>query len=322
MDAAGFRTDVDATPDSLRTLAEALSAGRTGRVAPTLLAGVDAVLLLGMGSSGYAAGVVAARLRALGVRAVAELASSELLPPADPRQLVVAVSASGASVETVAAAARYAGGGRLVAVTEDASSPVTQGAHDVLPLLAGAEDGGVACRSYRHTLAVLLALADQLARGTAPDLAASCRSAADATERLLATAPDWVPPVADLLRGPDGCWVVAPAARWSSAQQSALMVREGPRRPAHAGETGDWSHVDVYLTKTLDYRLLLLPGSPYDAELLRWTAERGSTVVSVGPPVASGAASVPYEGSERPDVALLTETTVAELVAHHWWASA
>ena len=321
MDAAGFRADVDATPDSLRTLAEALAAGRTGRVAEPLLTGVDAVLLLGMGSSAYAAGVVAARLRASGVRAVAELASSELLPPPDPRLLVVAVSAGGSSVETVAAAARYAGVARLVAVTEDATSSVTAGADHVLPLLAGAETGGVACRSYRHTLAVLLALADQVAAGTAPDLAASCRGAADATQRLLAGAPDWVPPVADLLHGPDGCWVVAPAARLSSAQQSALMVREGPRRPAHAGETGDWSHVDVYLTKTLDYRLLLLPGSPYDGELLRWTAERGSTVVSVGAAVAAGAATVPYEGWGRPDVALLTETTVAELVAQHWWAS-
>ena len=114
--------------------------------------------------------------------------------------------------------------------------------------------------------------------------------------------------------------MVAPAARLASAQQSALMLREGPRRAAHAAETGDWSHVDVYLTKTMDYRMLLLPGSPWMDELVRWTTERGSTVVSVGPAVPGVAHTVAYDGWDRPDVALLTETTAAELVAAHLWS--
>jgi glucosamine 6-phosphate synthetase-like amidotransferase/phosphosugar isomerase protein len=264
--------------------------------------------------------VAAARLRAAGVRAVAELASSELLPPADPKTLVVAVSASGASAETVAAAARYLGRSRVVAVTEDAGSALTRGADQVVPLLVGPEVGGVACRSYRHTLAVLLALAGQLAPAAAVDLSQSCRSAADATARLLETAATWCQPVTELLDGPDGCWVVAPAARLSSAQQSALMLREGPRRPAHAAETGDWSHVDVYLTRTLDYRMLLLPGSAWDGELLGWTAERGSTIVAVGATVPGSRRTVSYAGWERRDVALLTETTVAEVVAQRLWS--
>ena len=47
------------------------------------------------------------------------------------------------------------------------------------------------------------------------------------------------------------------------------MLREGPRLPAYGCETADWSHVDVYLTKTTDYRMLLLAGSRWEAELLR-----------------------------------------------------
>ena len=73
MDPTGFAADVVAIPASLRVLADALDAGSV-RVADAVLSGVDAVLLLGMGSSAYAAGVVAARLRAAGVHAVAELA--------------------------------------------------------------------------------------------------------------------------------------------------------------------------------------------------------------------------------------------------------
>ena len=116
-------------------------------------------------------------------------------------------------------------------------------------------------------------------------------------------------------------YVAAPARRFASAQQSALMVREGPRRPSTACETGDWNHVDVYLTKTLDYRLLLLAGSRSDAELLTWTSDRRSTVVAVGADRESAALSVRYRHDGEDDVRLLAETFVAELVAQHWWAS-
>lgn len=53
------------------------------------------------------------------------------------------------------------------------------------------------------------------------------------------------PDVAALVLGPQGTYVAAPARRLRSAQQSALMLRGGPRRPAVACETCDWSNVDV-----------------------------------------------------------------------------
>ena len=125
--------------------------------------------------------------------------------------------------------------------------------------------------------------------------------------------------MADALDGPDGVYVLAPAERWSSAAQSALMVREGPRRPATGCETGDWSHVDVYLTKTLDYRALLLTGSRWDAQAMDWLRQRGTTVVAVGAPADGAATVVRYPGDDDPEVALATETLVAELVAARWW---
>ncbi len=319
MEPAGFLADVEAVPLTLGRLARALRAGDLAVAA--VPAAPARVLMLGMGSSAYAAGVVAARLRAAGAAAVADLASSSLLPPPHPDLLVVAVSASGGSAETVAALAPHLGVSTVVAVTEEPGSAVAAGADVVLPLLAGPEQGGVACRSYRHTLAVLLAVAERLRPGVAADVPGACRRAAAATEALLATRDSWLPQVAEALDGPSGSWVVAPAARLASAQQSALMLREGPRRPSHACESGDWSHVDVYLTKTLDYRMLLMPGSAWDSELLRWTAERGSTVVSVGSPATGAAATVRYPRDDEPDVALLAETTVAELVAHRLWSA-
>jgi len=117
--------------------------------------------------------------------------------------------------------------------------------------------------------------------------------------------------------------VLAPVERFSSSRQSALMMREVPRRPAFASETGDWSHVDVYLTKTQDYRALIYAGSAWDAQALDWMTQRGSTWVSVGvgadgAPLAGAVASVRYPGEEDPRVAQLAEVLVAERVAGLW----
>ena len=140
----------------------------------------------------------------------------------------------------------------------------------------------MACRSYQHTLALLMALECHLAGADTAALVGVVAAAADASEQLIDTESDWRPEVSELLLGPSGTHLAAPAHRFCSAQQGALMLREGPRLPAVGCETGDWSHVDVYLTKTTDYRLLVFAGSEWEAQLAEWTTARGSTVVGVG----------------------------------------
>jgi hypothetical protein len=91
---------------------------------------------------------------------------------------------------------------------------------------------------------------------------------------LLDSETDWRLEVSEPLLGPSGVYLAAPAHRVCSAQQGALMLREGPRLPAVGCETGDWSRVDVYLTKTIDYRLLVFAGSRWEAQLAEWTSAR------------------------------------------------
>jgi hypothetical protein len=78
--------------------------------------------------------------------------------------------------------------------------------------------------------------------------------------------------------------------------------------------------VDVYLTRTLDYRALLFTGSRWDEQAVDWMRRRGSTFVAVGGPIDGAAEVVRYAGDADPEVALATETLVAELVATHWWS--
>ena len=91
------------------------------------------------------------------------------------------------------------------------------------------------------------------------------------------------------------------------------MFREGPRLQADACETGDWLHVDVYLTKPLAYRAVMCTGSRFDADVERWLEQRGGRAVRVG------VGGIRYRGDDDPDVALLTETLVPELLAADVW---
>ena len=100
------------------------------------------------------------------------------------------------------------------------------------------------------------------------------------------------------------------------------MLREGPRLPAVGCETGDWSHVDVYLTKTTDYRMLLLGGSRWEPQLLDWTRPaRHARSSPSGRTCPARPTRCATRHDDVDDVRLLTETLVGELLAAHAWLS-
>jgi glutamine---fructose-6-phosphate transaminase (isomerizing) len=316
MDPTGFLHDIEQVPSTLAGFARSID---TGSATWPIDTPPRRVLFLGMGSSFFAASTVASRLRAHGIDAVAELASAELTWPPSPDLLVVPISASGSSTETLLAVARHVGTSRVVALTNTSDAPLHQMADAVVDMAAGVEIGGVACRSFRHTIASLLVLESQLVGAAAP--AVAVRRAAAAAEYLLDRRDAWLPEVVDTLTTDDGTWFLAPVERLASALQGALMVREGPRRRADACETGDWSHVDVYLTKTLDYRAVVFTGSRHEPAAAEWMHKRHSTSVAVGGAFPGARVEVRYPGDDEPVVALLTEIVVAELLAAAWWAT-
>lgn len=313
MDPALYLRDLEAKPAALHALADRVDAIDWPVTAS------QRVLLTGMGSSWFAADTAARRMRRADIHAVADIASIDASAPPSADLAVVGITASGGSAETLRLLAQHHGTSTTIALTNTAGLDLPVD-HTVL-LHAEPETGGVACRSYLHTLVLLLRLEHQLA-GTLPGLAATVHAAADAAQHLLDTRADWLPVLSDVLGGPHGTWLLAPAERMGNALQGALMVREGPRRLADGCETGDWSHVDVYLTKTLDYRALLFGGSRYDAAAAQWMRDRGSRFAVVGPASVEGAELVVrHPGDHDPLVSLLTEVLVAELLAAHWWVA-
>jgi fructoselysine-6-P-deglycase FrlB-like protein len=264
------------------------------------------VLFIGMGSSRYAALNAAAYLRSLGRDAHAEHASSGAPQPPEKGLLVVAVSAGGGSRETVAAARRHRGTSTVVGITNRPQSALASEVDTCLELHAGEEASGVACRTYTNTLALLLMMSGIEARRVA--------TAAEASAGLINTTPEWLGVAAELV-GRRAIHVLAPAERIGSAEQSALMLREVPRIRADACETGDWSHVDVYLSKLPGLGLVLLRGSAWEAEVLEWAGSRGCPVVTVGGPLPGAALDVPVPGGDDPIVRMLAEVRVCELLA-------
>jgi fructoselysine-6-P-deglycase FrlB-like protein len=146
----GFAADLYRKPEVLGSLSAMLADGNPW--ADVVPPGTQRVVLLGMGSSAYAGGVAAARMRARGLVASSELASSQLIPAWAQGTLVVATSASGGSAETLDALERLPQGVHTVALTNTAGSAIAKRCTSVVELAAEPEVGGVACRSYQHTL--------------------------------------------------------------------------------------------------------------------------------------------------------------------------
>ena len=322
MDPVLFGQDLERTPETLRALAVNLRSSNPWRVASKALDGVRSgrrLVLFGMGSSHFANAVLALRLQAAGINAFAVLASADPLPSVESSDVVIAVSASGGSAETVAAIDAFRGRCSMIAVTNASDSSIESACEAHVAMLAEKEVGGVACRSFTHTLGLHLALQELLVGGVIA--AEVVGQAAKACADLLERRHSWLEPMSGLLLGPNGTSVVAPARRLSSSQQSALMLREGPRLPAIACETGDWSHIDVYLTRTTDYRMLLMPGSQWEPQLLDWCERRRSTVVALGADIPGAEYILRYAGDDVDDIRLLSEALVGELIAQNAWAS-
>jgi fructoselysine-6-P-deglycase FrlB-like protein len=156
MNPDGFLRDVLAEPEGLARVLDAYGTAN-GPLAPLGAAPLDGrrVVLIGMGSSRFAALTAASHLRGRGVIAAAEYASTAAPTPPGADVLAIGISASGSTPETVEALERHRGTSRTVAITNAPDGPLGAVADAVLPLLAGPEEGGVACRTFQATLAVL-----------------------------------------------------------------------------------------------------------------------------------------------------------------------
>lgn len=316
---AALWADIEAAPDELAALLHLQRAALADLPLGALTR--PTWLFVGMGSSRFAALDTAARLRALGHDAHAELASASGGAPAGRDTLVVAISASGRTPEVLAAVERLRGTSFVLAVTADPASPLAAAAEGVLPLVAAhAETSGIATLTYRASVAALLRLAGE----GEPDLEpAGIRVAVPLLGALLRGRDAWLTAAADVLDGGRPIHVLGDGMRSGALEQAALMLREAPRIPAMPFDTGDWLHVGLYTLFPGD-PVLLFTGSPADDEAVRVIRARGGRVVTVGAPGLASDVHVPLPETAvmDPVVRALVEPAVAELLAAELWGRA
>ncbi len=256
--------EIHEQPESLRqTLAGRVD--REGRITVPELAplaealrDIDRIELVACGSASYAALVGAGVLEAWTGLPARMTPGSEFRytpPPLNARTLVIAVTQSGETADTIAPT-RFARaqGCPVIAVTNTVGSAITREADAVLFLQAGPEIAVAASKTFvtQVTTLVILAVAIGLARGTLSDEAAhalglALRALPDAAQRTLDLN---APGSADLARRyvhSRGFMFVGRGSTYPAALEGALKLKEISYVHAEGYPAGELKHGPISL---------------------------------------------------------------------------
>jgi glutamine---fructose-6-phosphate transaminase (isomerizing) len=240
-----FRADVEAQGAVVGTLLDALAGpaavelGAVRRLAPDR----TPVVITGMGSS------LSASLTAAGVRAGRRIDVCEAgellhygLDSLDPAALVVLVSQSGRSAETLEVGRRLQARGRpTVAIVNDTTSPLAEIAGAILPMRAGTE-ASVAVRTWVATFVLVQALVDVLAP-TQPSFVDAARAAGlPGLLAALGADPGLCAAAAEVLDRVDALAIIGRGPALAAAEYGALVVKETAALPAEAMSGGSFRH--------------------------------------------------------------------------------
>ncbi|MDI6909194.1 SIS domain-containing protein [Nocardioides sp.] len=226
-----FPEGIDAQPEVLRTSAAAVR-DALRRIPPIAEGAV--VALVGIGASEHVARSAAPVWRASGIRAFA-LSATELLDADRPvADVVVAMSESGRSTETVTALERTTG--RRVAITNFPDSPLADVVDEVIPLDSG-PDSPVYTTGYTATIQAIGLLGEHWA-GARTDWSALPDQAA----QVIASARPVVESVAERFDRARLIDVIGSGASITTAGEGALLLREAARALTAAHETHNYLH--------------------------------------------------------------------------------
>ena len=250
---------------------EALSQSIAGRVTRAdrihveELAGLEEILrtvtrveLIACGSAHHAALIGAAAIQDwTGIPARANIGSEFRYgpPPLDERTLVIAVTQSGETADTIAPTrlARERGC-PIIAVTNTVGSAITREADAVLFLQAGPEIAVAASKTFvtQVTTLVILAAAIAKARGALPDseelaLGSALRALPAAAARALVSAALTTPDLARRYVNSRGFMFVGRGATYPAALEGALKLKEVSYVHAEGYAAGELKHGPISL---------------------------------------------------------------------------
>ncbi|MFN2321864.1 MAG: glutamine--fructose-6-phosphate transaminase (isomerizing) [Trueperaceae bacterium] len=236
---------------------------------------VDRVVLVAAGTASYAATVGEALLERLGRVPAEVVVASEFRyqePVVDARTLVVAVSQSGETIDTLEALREgRRRGARTLALLNVKGSSLAREADDVLYIHAGPEIGVASTKAYVAMLGAftLLALRFGRARGTLDDAAAAAWVAGldalpDAVALALSRRPQ-VAAVAERVANARDALFLGRGFDVATAYEGALKLKEISYLHAEAYPTGEMKHGPIALIdRDLPVVALATPSPTYE----------------------------------------------------------
>jgi len=302
---------------------------------PGAFTDVQQIHLVACGTS-YHAGVYGERLLAdWGVAAQTFLASeyAHHPPPIDNRTLVIGVTQSGETADTLAAlrVARDAGG-RTLALTNVIGSTAARECDDSLFIRAGPEIGVAATKTFSSQIATLVLLSERLARdvtGTPSsdhqERLAALEALPDAVESILQT--DDAELVARNWTGTDAYFFIGRGCAYPVALEGALKFKEITYEHAEAFAAGELKHGPLALVtqKTPVFAISTGRNQKMLRSTIREIQTRRAPVIAVGPRTESDILEtaddfIPIPGS-HPDLVPLLANIQLQLIAYHAAAS-
>ncbi len=222
------------------------------------LSGVDRVVVVACGTA-YHAGLLGKHAIEKLARVPVEVAvASEYRysdPIGDERTLVVAISQSGETTDTLAALEAARGfGAKVLAVTNTQGSLITREADAVLLTKAGPEICVASTKAFVAQVAVLDLLALELARvrGTLSDeglreLGRGLRRAPEKVEETLEMLGGWVEEAAEIFEDARCSLFLGRGSAYSLALEGALKLKEISYLPSEGYPAGEMKHGPIAL---------------------------------------------------------------------------
>jgi glutamine---fructose-6-phosphate transaminase (isomerizing) len=222
------------------------------------LAGVERVAIVACGTA-YHAGLLGKQAIERLARLPVEVAVASEYRYADPigdeKKLVVAISQSGETTDTLAAVGTARSfGGQVLAVTNTQGSLITREADAVLHTKAGPEIGVAATKTFVVQIAVLYVLALGLARakGAAPEedllrLGRDLRRAPEKVEETLGLLEGRLEEAVNLFEGARCALFLGRGPSYPVALEGALKLKEISYLPAEGYPAGEMKHGPIAL---------------------------------------------------------------------------
>ena len=298
---------------------------------PGTFEGVDRVHFVACGTSYNAAQYATQWLSRNGIQAYAYRAGeySTSPAPADERTVVVGVTQSGETADTLEALRRAGeAGATTIAVTNVVGSTAARTCDDALFIRAGPEIGVAATKTFTSQVASLLLLGERVVRDLtgepSPESAALLADLDELPEmigRVLEETP--VETTARSLRRNDAFFFIGRGIAHPVAMEGALKFKEITYEHAEGFAAGELKHGPLALVTRQTPVFAVFSGHHTEKTLgnVEEIKARGAPVIAVAPEDADGVAAVADDHltipTVHPDVAAILANVQLQLVSYH-----